>query len=110
MLLAIISDTHLPRGPRALPDACVQRLRHADLIIHAGDLSTLSVLDELRGYGEVAAIHGNVDDAQVVAALPAELELEINGCRLAVIHDAGRRVGRVERMRRRFPDADAVIF
>ena len=58
----------------------------------------------------MAAIHGNVDDAQVVAALPAELELEINGCRLAVIHDAGRRVGRVERMRRRFPDADAVIF
>ena len=110
MLLAIISDTHLPRGSRALPDACVERLRHADLIIHAGDLSTPSVLDELHRYGEVAAVHGNVDDPQLTAALPAELELDAGGCRLAVIHDAGRRHGRLERLRRRFPTADAVIF
>jgi uncharacterized protein len=110
MLLAVISDTHLPRGARTLPDACVERLRDADLIIHAGDLTALSVLEELRRYGNVSAIHGNVDDAEVVAALPAELELDVGGCRLAVIHDAGSRLGRLERLRRRFPDADAVIF
>ncbi len=110
VLLAIISDTHLPRGSRALPDACVEQLRDADLIIHAGDLLTLSVLEELRRYGEVAAVHGNVDDAQLMATLPAELELDAGGCRLAVIHDAGRRHGRLERLRRQFPAADAVIF
>lgn len=110
MLLAVISDTHLPRGARALPDACIERLRAADLIIHAGDLTALSVLEELRGYGQVVGVHGNVDDAQVVAALPGELELDVGGCCLAVIHDAGRRVGRLERLRGRFPDADAVIF
>jgi uncharacterized protein len=110
MLLAVIADTHLPRGSRALPDACVQRLREADLIIHAGDLTALSVLEQLRGYGQVVGVHGNVDDASVVAALPGELELDAGGCRLAVIHDAGRRVGRLERLRRRFHDADAAIF
>jgi putative phosphoesterase len=108
--LAVISDTHLPRGSRALPRRCIERLREADLIIHAGDLTALSVLEELHRYNEVAAIHGNVDDAEVVAALPAELELDIRGCRLAVIHDAGKHLGRLERLRRRFPDAQAVIF
>lgn len=110
MVLAVISDTHLPRGARALPAACIDQLRKADLIIHAGDLSALSVLEELRTYGQVVAVHGNVDDGQVIAALPAELELEAGGCRLAVIHDAGTRLGRLERLRRRFPAADAVIF
>jgi putative phosphoesterase len=110
MLLAVISDTHLPRGARMLPSACVDLLRRADLIVHAGDLTSLSVLEELRGYGEVAAVHGNVDDAQVRAALPAELELDLGGSRLGVIHDGGRRLGRLERLRRRFPNVDAVIF
>lgn len=110
LALAVISDTHLPRGSRALPRPCVERLREADLIIHAGDLTALSVLEELHRYNEVAAIHGNVDDAEVVAALPEELELDICGCRLAVIHDAGKRLGRLERLRRRFPHAQAVIF
>lgn len=110
MLVAVISDTHLPRGTRALPSACVEWLRRADLIVHAGDLTALSVLAELRGYGEVAAVHGNVDDARVRAALPAELELDVGGPRVGVIHDGGRRVGRLERLRRTFPNVDAVIF
>jgi putative phosphoesterase len=110
MLLAVISDTHLPRGTRALPAACVDRLRAADLIIHAGDLTAFAVLEELRGYGQVVGVHGNVDDPQVMAALPAERQLEVGGCRLSIIHDAGRRLGRLERLRRRFPAADAVIF
>ena len=110
MLVAVIADTHLPRGARALPEACVDWLQEANLIIHPGDLTSVSVLEELRRYGDVAAIHGNVDDARVVAALPSELELDLAGCRLAVIQDAGSRHGRLARLRRRFPTAVAVIF
>ena len=51
LLLAIISDTHLPRGSRALPAECVERLRAADLILHAGDLVTADVLADLRSIG-----------------------------------------------------------
>jgi predicted phosphodiesterase len=51
VLIAIISDTHLPRGTRALPAPCLTRLRAADLIMHAGDISTRAVLDELRAIG-----------------------------------------------------------
>ena len=60
--IAIISDTHMPRGGRRLPKACVGRLRSADLILHAGDLVQLSVLRELQSYGDVRAVRGNVDD------------------------------------------------
>jgi putative phosphoesterase len=108
--IAIVSDTHMPRGPRHLPARCVARLRAADLIVHAGDLSTLDVLAELQALGEVVAVHGNVDDAAVRAALPATAMVDAEGQRLAVIHDAGPGRGRLERLRRRFPEAGAVIF
>jgi putative phosphoesterase len=108
--IAIISDTHMPRGARRLPDECVARLRAADLIIHAGDLMALSVLRELEGLGEVVAVYGNVDDAEVRAVLPETAVVEAGGAQIAVIHDAGPARGRLPRMRARFPNADAVIF
>jgi putative phosphoesterase len=108
--IAIISDTHLPRGARRLPDACLERLDQADLIVHAGDLSTLAVLRELETHGDVVAVHGNVDDAQVRAALPATARIEAGGAMLVITHDAGPAKGRLARLRRRFPAAQAVVF
>jgi uncharacterized protein len=108
--IAIISDTHMPRGARRLPAGCVARLRAADVIVHAGDLCTLGVLDELRSLGEVVAVHGNVDDAAVRASLPASAAVNAGTRRLAVVHDAGPSRGRLARMRARFPNVDAVVF
>ena len=110
MQIAIVSDTHLPRGARRLPAVCVERLRAADLILHAGDLSTLAVLRELEAYGPVVAVHGNVDEAALRATLPANAEIEAGGAKIALTHDAGPARGRLARLRSRFPDADAVIF
>jgi len=93
-----------------MPAACLERLRAADLIVHAGDLTARAALEELRGYGHVAAVHGNADDEAVCIGLPAQLELDIGGRRVAVIHDGGRRIGRLDRLRRKFPYAEAVIF
>ncbi len=100
----------MPRGDRRLPDACIARLRHADLIVHAGDLCTLEVLRELRAHGEVVAVQGNVDVPSVRAALPLTTIVSVDQRRFAVIHDAGAAPGRLARMRRRFPEADAVVF
>lgn len=111
MQIAVISDTHMPRGPRRLPSRCVELLRGADHVVHAGDLSEPAVLDELEALGPpVSAVLGNVDVPALAERLPVELELELGGARVAVIHDAGPAKGRLARMRRRFPDADAVIF
>ena len=110
MLVAVISDTHLPRAGRRLPEECLERMRRADLIVHAGDLVDLSVLRDLEQLGEVAAVHGNVDTAAVRAALPERRLLETGGARIGVVHDAGPSRGRLARLASWFPEADAVIF
>jgi uncharacterized protein len=109
--LAIISDTHMPRGNRALPPACLEQLRAADAILHAGDLMELSVLTDLEALGPpVHAVRGNVDSAQLQARLPLTRIVDAAGARIALIHDAGPATGRLERMRRRFHEAQAVVF
>ncbi len=110
MEIAIISDTHLPRGSRALPEACVERVTAADLIVHAGDLSRFEVLEELKEFGSVIAVHGNTDDAMLRAALPESAVIPVAERTLAVIHNAGPAAGRLRRLRARFPGADAVVF
>src|SRR3954466_13771129 len=111
MLAAVISDTHLPRGARRLSDVCVRLLREADLILHAGDFTATSALEELRALGPpVTAVHGNVDEPTLRRELPERRVVEAAGARIAMVHDAGPRRGRVERLRAAFPDADAVVF
>ena len=111
MRLAIVADTHLPRGARRLPDRCWEELAAADLILHAGDFTALRVLYELEALGPpVAAVHGNVDAPELRTRLPEARLVEAGGARIALVHDAGPARGRLERMRLRFPDADAVVF
>jgi putative phosphoesterase len=110
VLIAVLADTHLPRGKRRLPDSCTELLKQADLIVHAGDFVTLAVLEELRSLGELIGVQGNVDDRDVRRTLPETASFDADGAAVAVIHDAGARTGRIERLRRRFPDAAAVIF
>jgi hypothetical protein len=109
--IVIISDTHMPRGPRALPPQCVERLEAADAVVHAGDLCTLDVLEQLKAFNpRVIAVHGNQDDGAVQTALPAVVTMNLGASQIAVVHDAGPARSRLGRLRRRFPAAAAVIF
>ena len=85
-------------------------LRAADLIVHAGDFSRPFVLDDLRELGPVAAVHGNVDSPELRRELPESISVQVEDVVLGVVHDAGPARGRLERLRARFPDADAVVF
>jgi putative phosphoesterase len=92
VLVAAISDTHLPRGARRLPEACLEALRGAELVLHAGDISAASVLEELRALGPpVHAVHGNVDEPLLQRTLPAELVVEAAGARIGLRTFRGRR-------------------
>jgi putative phosphoesterase len=110
VLIAVLADTHMPRGERSLPLSCVRVLKRADLILHAGDFFALSVLRALELHAPVVAVHGNVDQPEVRALLPDARVVEAEGARIAVVHDAGPREGRLKRLRKRFRDADAVVF
>jgi uncharacterized protein len=109
--LAVVSDTHMPRGGRSLPSECVRRMREADAILHAGDFMELSVLHAIQALGPpVHAVRGNVDSSELQARLPLVRVVGFEGVTIAIVHDAGPADGRLARMRRRFPDAAAVVF
>ena len=109
MRLAIISDTHMPRGARRLPDACVAELEAADAILHCGDWARPEVVTQIAGYGPpVHGIRGNVDDPGL--GLPARIEVDFDGVRIGMVHDPGPAGGRLDRLRGWFPDAAAVLF
>jgi hypothetical protein len=109
--VAVIADTHMPRGGRRLPDACIEHLRAADVILHAGDLVTEPVLEELAALGPpVHAVHGNMDDAALRERLPATLVVDVGGSSIGMTHDPGPRAGREERLAARFAGCAAVVY
>jgi uncharacterized protein len=109
--VAVIADTHLPRGARRLPEASLARLRAADLILHAGDLSTVAALEELRALGPpVQAVHGNADEPALRELLPEELVAEAGRARIGMVHIPGPAAGRGQRLIRRFPGCGAVVY
>jgi uncharacterized protein len=110
-MIAVVSDTHMPKGKRRLPEKCVERIRAAEAVIHAGDFSEVSVLSELEALCPVVlGVYGNVDEPALWRRLPETLEVEVGGQTVAVVHDAGPKQGRLRRLRARFPEADAVVF
>jgi putative phosphoesterase len=94
-----------------LPEECVKRLRAADLVLHAGDFVSTGFLEELRGLGPpVEGVSGNMDEPALKAALPRQQVVEVGGLRIAMVHDAGPRVGREARLAARFEDCEAVVY
>ena len=109
--VAVLSDTHAPRFWKGCPPAVAAQLAQIDLILHAGDVCTPEVLDELTAFAPVRAVLGNNDGADVAArGVPVTCEFDLDGLRTAMIHDAGPAPGRAARLRRRFPAAGLVVF
>jgi putative phosphoesterase len=109
-LVVVLSDTHIRRGgKRRLPDAAYSFLDRADVVLHAGDIVVGEVLDELRGFAPVHAVLGN-NDHELVGLLPETEVVDVGGVRIGMVHDSGPSTARAGRMRRRFPEADVVVF
>jgi putative phosphoesterase len=110
MRVLLLADTHIgPHRPgRRLPDGVYDLLVDGvEAIVHAGDVTAPELLHELGGFGPVHAVLGNND---VGIRLPERLETDLDGVRLAVVHDGGAAAGRAARLRRWFPAADVVVF
>ena len=85
-------------------------LEAADAIVHTGDFTAASVLDDLRGFGPVTAVQGNMDDAELRAALPLSTTVEVEGLRIGLVHDGGPAAGRHARLREAFPGCELVAY
>jgi uncharacterized protein len=108
--VVVLADTHIRRGSsRRLPDAVYGLLDEADAVLHAGDVLVPELIHELEGFAPTWAVLGN-NDAELFGVLPETVEVELDGVKVAMIHDSGPRQGRPARMKRRFPDADIVVY
>jgi putative phosphoesterase len=109
--LLILSDTHIPRRARRLPDELWRAVDDADLVIHAGDWVDLPFLDELSGRArDLVGVEGNNDPEELHARLPLVAHRVVDGVRFAVIHETGAAIGRETRMDERFTDTDVLVF
>ncbi|MEU2092149.1 metallophosphoesterase [Nocardia beijingensis] len=111
MRLLIISDTHVPKRARDLPEALWREVDAADVIVHAGDWVEVALLDRLEARGaRLIGVFGNNDGPELRARLPEVARAELDGLRLAVVHETGPAKGREQRCARDFPDTDVLVF
>lgn len=107
--LGIISDTHIPHFKR-IPEAVWKHFANVELIIHAGDLSTLAVIEQLATIAPVEAVQGNIEQDDVIQKLPIKRELLVGDCRIGIVHILGNAQYYARTARQEFPNARVVIF
>ncbi len=107
--VGVISDTHIPHF-KHLPEAIWQHFADVELIIHAGDLSVLSVLNELETIAPVVAVQGNIESDEVRLKLPIKREVVVGFCRIGIVHILGDSHNREYAARQEFPNARVVVF
>ncbi|MGC7094810.1 metallophosphoesterase family protein [Amycolatopsis lurida] len=111
MRLLIISDTHVPQRARGLPAEVWARAEAADVVVHAGDWVDVALLDELeRRSKRLIGVWGNNDGPELRARLPEVARVELDGLRLAVVHETGPAKGREARCAKEYPDTDVLVF
>ncbi|GAA2574918.1 YfcE family phosphodiesterase [Winogradskya consettensis] len=111
MRLTLTTDTHLPKRARDLPAALWSAIDAADVVIHAGDWVDVATLDAFEARSRrLIACYGNNDGPELRARLPEIARAELDGVRLAVIHETGDAKGRPARCDALFPDIDVLIF
>lgn len=89
MLIGVLSDTHIPKVVKSMPDNVLELFIGVDLIIHAGDIVEMSVIDQLHKLAPVEAVAGNMDSSDVKKVLPEKKIIEAGGFRIGVTHSGG---------------------
>ncbi|WP_150245186.1 metallophosphoesterase family protein [Nocardiopsis quinghaiensis] len=111
MRVLIVSDTHIPRRARDLPDQVWREVERADAVVHAGDWCDLASLERLQARTErLVGVYGNNDGPDLRARLPEVARTTLDGVRLAVVHETGDARGREKRCQERFADCDVLVF
>ena len=109
--LLLMADTHVPHRARDLPEQLWRAVAEADVVVHAGDWVCVQLLDTLLAKANrLIAVVGNNDGPALSATLPEIATAELDGVRLAVVHETGPARGREQRCATRFPDTDVLVF
>jgi hypothetical protein len=111
MKIVVLSDTHVS-SLENLPEKVIGALSQVDLIIHAGDFTTIEVFNELKQLGEVKAVQGNMDSAELKAILPAKEIIDIENKRIGITHGWGAPWGLERKVKSVFVQdkVDAILY
>ena len=93
-LIGLISDTHIPARAKVIPEKVFEVFQNASLILHAGDLTRLSVLEELEQMAPVIAVHGNMDSGVIKRKLPVINSVEVYDWKIGLTHSLRFYIGR----------------
>ena len=105
-----LSDSHASTT-RALPPPLRDALRTANIIVHAGDHTETSLLEELQQMAEVFAVAGNMDSTALKVRLPPRQLFTASGVTIGLVHGSGPPAGIEQRVRALFPEnPDLIIF
>jgi putative phosphoesterase len=85
MLIGIISDTHIPERASRIPENVLNAFKNVDMILHAGDLVSYEVLDELKKIAPTKCSQGNMDRAYGIK-LPQKISFEAEGLKIGLNH------------------------
>jgi len=107
--IGVLSDTHLIQADKWFTKKAHQCFADADIILHAGDLTSLSVLEPFAGK-TIHAVHGNMCSPQTRNTLPASKIVEIEGFRLALVHGAGYLPNIEDRLYDTFAPIDCIVY
>ncbi|MGN7798215.1 metallophosphoesterase family protein [Leifsonia sp. 22587] len=111
MRLLLISDTHIPKRARSLPDQVMAAVDAADVVVHAGDWVDAATLDLLEQRSKrLVGVYGNNDGPELRRRLPEVAHVSLGGLRFSVVHETGPATGREARCDRDFPDTDVLVF
>lgn len=110
MKIGVISDTHVPTVVKALPPVIFDIFNGVDLILHAGDLVELSVLDDLMAIAPVEAVAGNVDESEVQLKFPVKKVIPIGNYSVGLIHGKFRIDIQREMIRKEFDAVDLIVY
>ena len=109
--LLLMADTHVPHRAKDLPEQLWEAVDDADVVIHAGDWVCVELLDALLArVDRLLGVVGNNDGPSLCARLPEVATAELDGVRVAVVHETGSTRGRERRCAARFPDTDVLVF
>jgi putative phosphoesterase len=109
--LLVLADTHVPKRAKDLPAAVWAAVDAADVVLHAGDWIDESLLDALEARARrLVGVHGNNDGTSLRARLPEVARVELDGVRVAVVHETGAAAGRERRCEQLYPETDLLVF
>ncbi|MBD2871862.1 metallophosphoesterase family protein [Paenibacillus arenilitoris] len=89
MKIVVVSDTHMPRMNKKLPDRLLRELKTAKAVIHAGDWTKLSVYEALAAFAPVYGVAGNNDGADIVRKFGWRRQFELEGVKIGIVHGHG---------------------